>query len=78
VNYFFGDMLSGKTSTSQRPQFTELMKKIREGETLVASKLNHTGRDAQDIGDAINTLKKLRIKIIVLQLGNLDIASPAR
>ena len=54
------------------------MKKIRERETLVVSKLYHTGRDAQDIGTAINMLQKLRIKIIVLRLANLDLASPAR
>jgi putative DNA-invertase from lambdoid prophage Rac len=46
VDYFFSDTLSGKTSASQRLQFIELMKKIREGETLVVSKLDRIGRDA--------------------------------
>jgi len=77
VDYFFSDILSGKTSASQRPQFMKLMKKIREGETLVVSKLDRIGRDAQDVGATINTLKKFGIKVIVLQLGNLDLASPA-
>jgi putative DNA-invertase from lambdoid prophage Rac len=46
VDYFFSDTLSGKTSASQRLHFIELMKKIREGETLVVSKLDRIGRDA--------------------------------
>jgi putative DNA-invertase from lambdoid prophage Rac len=77
VDYFFSDTLSGKTSASQRPQFMELLKKIREDEPLVVSKLDRIGRDAQDVGAVISTLKKLGIKVIVLQLGNLDLASPA-
>ena len=77
VDYFFSDTLTGKTSASQRPQFMGLMKKIRESETLVVSKLDRTSRDAQDIGATINTLKGFRIKVIVLQLENLDLASSA-
>jgi putative DNA-invertase from lambdoid prophage Rac len=77
LDYFFADTLSGKTSASQRPQFMELLKKIREGETLVVSKLDRIGRDAQDVGATIKTLKKFGIKVIVLQLGTLDLASAA-
>jgi putative DNA-invertase from lambdoid prophage Rac len=55
----------------------ELMKKIREGKKLVMSKLDRISRDAQDLGATINTLNNFQIKVIVLQLGNLDLASRA-
>lgn len=77
ADYFYSDTISGKTSASQRPQFTALLDKIRDGETLVVTKLDRIGRDAQDIGATIKLLKSRNIKVIVLQLGNLDLTSTA-
>lgn len=77
LDYFFSDTLSGKTSASERPQFMAMLKQIREGETLVVSKLDRIGRDAQDVGATINTLRKFGIKVVVLQLGDLDLTSTA-
>lgn len=76
-DYFFSDTISGKTSASQRPQFMAMLKQIREGETLVVTKLDRIGRDAQDVGATIKTLTKFKIKVVVLQLGNLDLTSSA-
>ncbi|MGZ9710447.1 recombinase family protein [Glaciimonas sp. GNP009] len=78
VDYWFADEgVSGKVSASQRPQFKALLGQIREGETLVVSKLDRLGRDAQDVGATIKDLAKRKIVVIVLQLGTLDLASPA-
>lgn len=77
IDYFFSDTVSGKTSTSQRPQFMAMLKQIREGETLVVTKLDRIGRDAQDVGATIKTLAKFKIKVVVLQLGDLDLTSSA-
>jgi len=76
-DYFFSDTISGKTSTTQRPQFMAMLKQIREGETLVVTKLDRIGRDAQDVGATIKTLAQSKIKVVVLQLGNLDLTSSA-
>ena len=76
VDYWFEDVgVSGKTTTSQRPQFSMLLNKIRDGETIVVSKLDRLGRDAIDILSTVKYLSELNIKVIVLQLGNNDLAS---
>lgn len=77
ADYFYSDIISGKTSASQRPQFMALLEKIRDGETLVVSKLDRIGRDATDVGATIKMLAARNIQVIVLQLGKLDLTSPA-
>ena len=78
VDYWFADEgVSGKTHASQRPQFKALLSQIRNGETLVVSKLDRLGRDAQDVGATIKALAKRKIEVIVLQLGRLDLTSSA-
>lgn len=78
VEYWFADEgISGKVHASQRPQFKALIGQIRNGETLVVSKLDRLGRDAQDVGATIKALAARKIEVIVLQLGKLDLASPA-
>jgi putative DNA-invertase from lambdoid prophage Rac len=78
VDYWFSDEgVSGKVSASQRPQFKALLGQIRDGETLVVSKLDRLGRDAQDVGATIKALAARKIEVIVLQLGKLDLTSPA-
>jgi putative DNA-invertase from lambdoid prophage Rac len=78
VDYFYSDEgVSGKVPASLRPQFKALLSQIRDGETLVVSKLDRLGRDAQDVGATIKTLAARKIEVIVLQLGKLDLTSPA-
>ena len=59
------------------PQFAKMLSQIRDGETLVVTKLDRLGRDAQDIGATIKALAARRIEVIVLQLGKLDLTSAA-
>lgn len=78
VDYWFDDVgVSGSLHASQRPQFKALLDKIRDGETLVVSKLDRLGRDAVDVGATLKNLKARQIKVIVLQLGDLDLTSAA-
>jgi len=78
VAYWYADEgVSGKVSAAQRPQFAKLLSQIRDGETLVVTKLDRLGRDAQDIGATIKALAARRIEVIVLQLGKLDLTSAA-
>ncbi len=78
VSYWFADEgVSGKVPALQRAQFGVLLDKIRDGETLVVSKLDRLGRDAQDIGATIKMLAARRIEVVVLQLGKLDLTSSA-
>jgi len=72
VDYWYADEgVSGKISALQRPQFAKMLGQIRDDETLVVTKLDRLGRDAQDVGSTIKALAARRIQVIVLQLGKL-------
>lgn len=78
VTYWYADEgVSGKVPSLQREQFRILLDKIRDRETLVVTKLDRLGRDAQDIGATIKMLAARHIEVIVLQLGKLDLTSSA-
>jgi putative DNA-invertase from lambdoid prophage Rac len=78
IDYWFADDgISGKSHASQRPKLKALFNQIRDGETIVVTKLDRLGRDAQDISTTIKTFAVRNIEVIVLQLGKLDITSPA-
>ncbi len=78
VDYWFEDHgVSGKTHATQRPQFTTLLDRIRTGETLVVTKLDRLGRDAEDVLSTVRSLGDRGVEVVVLQLGKLDLGSPA-
>jgi putative DNA-invertase from lambdoid prophage Rac len=74
--FWIADAISGETSASQRPPFPALLGQIRNGETLILSKLDRLGRDVQDVGAIVKLLAARKISVIVLQLEKLDLASP--
>lgn len=76
--FWFSDRgVSGKTCAAQRPEFSNLLSKIRKGETLVVSKLDRLGRDAIDVMQTIRLLGDSDVKVVVLQLGSTDLTSTA-
>lgn len=78
IDYWFADEgVSGKVCAKQRPKFVELLTKIRDGETLIVSKLDRLGRDAIDVLQTVQYLAKRKIEVIVLQLGKTDLSSAA-
>jgi DNA invertase Pin-like site-specific DNA recombinase len=78
VDYWHADEgVSGKVPAMQRPEFAKMLGQIRNSETLVVTKLDRLGRDAQDVGSTIKVLAARNIEVIVLQLGKLDLTSPA-
>lgn len=77
VEYWFADVVSGKAHASQRAQFSLMQAKLRKKDTVVVSKLDRLGRDAPDVLTTIKTLAGLGVEVVVLQLGKLDLTSPA-
>jgi putative DNA-invertase from lambdoid prophage Rac len=76
--YWFADEgISGKTAASQRPAFKQLKSQIRRGETIIVNKLDRLGRDAIDVLQTVKQLGEMGVKVVVLQLGNTDLTSPA-
>jgi len=79
TNYWYADEgVLGKVSAAQRPQFAKILSQVRDGKTLVVTKLDRLGRDARDIGATIKALAARRIEVIVLQLCKLDLTSAVR
>lgn len=77
VEYWFADTVSGKAHASQRKHFGDMMAKLRKKDTLVVSKLDRLGRDAPDVLGTIKALAALGVEVVVLQVGKLDLTSPA-
>ena len=77
-DFWFSDQgISGKTCATQRPEFSNLLTRIRSDETLVVSKLDRLGRDAVDVMQTIRLLGDRNVKVVVLQLGSTDLTSAA-
>ncbi|HDW8052178.1 TPA: recombinase family protein [Yersinia enterocolitica] len=76
-DFWFTDVVSGKVPAMQRKAFSELLGKIREGETLVVAKLDRLGRDAIDVLQTVRMLADRGITVIVHQLGKTDLTSVA-
>lgn len=77
IDYWFADEgISGKAAAAQRPKFREMLERIREGETLVVSKIDRLGRDAIDVLQTVKALAERQIKVVVHQLGGIDLTSP--
>jgi putative DNA-invertase from lambdoid prophage Rac len=77
VEYWFADTVSGKAHAAQRKEFGKMLEKFRSKDTLVVSKLDRLGRDAPDVLATIKSLAALHVEVVVLQLGKLDLTSPA-
>jgi putative DNA-invertase from lambdoid prophage Rac len=77
VDYWFADTVSGKAHAAQRKHFSDMLAKLRKKDTVVVSKLDRLGRDAPDVLATIKVLALLDVEVVVLQLGKLDLTSPA-
>ena len=76
-DFWFTDVVSGKVPALQRKAFSEMLCKIRDGETLVVAKLDRLGRDAIDVLQTVRAMAERNIKVIVHQLGTTDLSSAA-
>jgi putative DNA-invertase from lambdoid prophage Rac len=78
VDYWFADDgVSGAVHAAQRPQFREMLGKIREGEVLIVTKIDRLGRDAIDIQQTVKALRLAGVRVYVTQLGGTDLTSSA-
>jgi putative DNA-invertase from lambdoid prophage Rac len=77
VKYWYADTISGKAHAAQRKHFSDMLGKLRKKDTVVVSKLDRLGRDAPDVLSTIKALASFDVEVVVLQLGKLDLTSPA-
>lgn len=76
-NRYVEEKVSGSVPTSQRAGFQKLMDRMEEGDTLVVTKLDRIGRDSIDVQQTVRLFVVKGIRLVVLQLGNLDLTSSA-
>lgn len=69
------ETISGSVPALQRPGFVSLIERLEEGDTLVVTKLDRLGRDAIDVQQTVLLFKARGVRLVVLQLGNLDLTS---
>ncbi len=72
---FVEEKISGSVPAMQRPGFKKLLEKLEPGDTLVVTKLDRIGRDSIDVQKTVQTCADQGIRLVVLQLGNLDLTS---
>jgi putative DNA-invertase from lambdoid prophage Rac len=72
---FVEEQISGSVEAFKREGFKRLIDKMESGDTLVVSKLDRIGRDSIDVQKTVEYLSTNGIRLIVLQLGNLDLTS---
>ena len=77
VEYWYADTVSGKAHAAQRKHFGDMLARLRKKDTVVVSKLDRLGRDAPDVLATIKALAALDVEVVVIQLGRLDLTSPA-
>lgn len=74
---FVEEKVSGSVPAMQRPGFVKLVERLEEGDTLIVTKLDRIGRDSIDVQQTVRLFADRGIRLIVLQLGNLDLTSSA-
>jgi putative DNA-invertase from lambdoid prophage Rac len=75
--FYIEEQVSGSVPAAQRPGFQRLMERMDEGDTLVVTKLDRIGRDSIDVQQTVERFQGEGIRLVVLQLGNLDLTSSA-
>jgi len=55
-----------------RPEFNELLDRIREGDTLVVTKLDRLARNTKEVIDIIEVLFAMNVKVDILNVGLLE------
>lgn len=75
VDFWHEDVVSGSTQAMERPGFASMLGKMRDGETLLVSKLDRLGRDSLDVMATVRTLSQRGIRVLVHSLGSVDLSS---
>lgn len=74
---YIEEKISGSVQALQRPGFAKLLDKLEEGDSLIVTKIDRIGRDSIDVQQTVQLFQERKIRLIVLQLGNLDLTSAA-
>ncbi|ELI5726090.1 recombinase family protein [Salmonella enterica] len=71
------EKVSGSVAAGSREKFMRLLDRMESGDRLVVWKLDRLGRDAIDVINTVRNLKDRGIKVICLDIGEVDLTSAA-
>jgi len=71
------EIVSGSVAAMSRPGFSSLMNKLERGDILIVTKIDRLGRNAHDVRSVVEHLAEVGIRVHCLQLGGMDLGSPA-
>jgi putative DNA-invertase from lambdoid prophage Rac len=74
---FVEEKVSGSVAAAQRAGFQKLLDRMEPGDTLVVTKLDRIGRDSIDVQQTVRHFATHGMRLVVLQMGNLDLTSSA-
>lgn len=73
--WFEDQAVSGATKALERPNFAELFKYAREGDTLVVAAIDRLGRDTLDLLTTVQALEGKGVAVVSLREG-FDLSTP--
>ena len=71
------ETISGSTAALQRPGFARLVDRLETGDVLIVTKMDRLGRNTMDVLATVAMLKAEGVRVHCLQLGGMDLTSPA-
>lgn len=74
---YIEEKVSGSVPALQRPGFVRLLDRLEQGDSVIVTKLDRLGRDSIDVQQTVKLFQERGVRLIVLQLGNLDLTSSA-
>ncbi|HHQ5841100.1 TPA: recombinase family protein [Enterobacter asburiae] len=67
--WFCDEAVSGKTSASLRDGFKEMVKYVREGDTVVTVAIDRLGRNTIDVLSSVELLREKGVKLVSMREG---------
>jgi putative DNA-invertase from lambdoid prophage Rac len=71
------ETVSGSIAAVDRKGFSKLLDRLEADDVLIVTKLDRLGRNAMDVWSTVEKLASLGVRVHCLQLGGVDLTSPA-
>lgn len=68
IDEFVADVITGGTKADNRPNYHNMKKQLRSGDTLIISDVDRLGRDADDVIVEIKELQSKGIRVVALDV----------
>lgn len=68
IDEFVSDIITGGTKADNRPNYHDMKKRLRSGDTLIISDVDRLGRDADDVIVEIKDLQSKGIRVVALDV----------